>query len=132
MNLEKSGAPLLPEVYSAGVIDRACIRAIVEQNARETSHALAAGLNADQVAIEHGQQYEKLLYSVAPDDTVQFVTIYHEEQDAVLQETLAKIRAPGIAIPSAAVPVEESNFVKWIGLITAIFMLYLLIKLLAI
>lgn len=129
MNLEKSGAATLPEVYREGVIDRACIRIIVEQNARETEGAVAAGLNAHQLALDHGDRYEKLLYSVAPDDVVKFVTIYHEEQDAIHQATLDKIRAAVTTTPIAAPPPEESNFAKWIGLITAIFMLYLLIQL---
>lgn len=130
MNLEKRGAPVLPEIYSEGVIDRACIRAIVEQNAQETAKAVAAGSNVHQLALDHGDQYERLLYSLAPDDVVQFLKIYHEEQDAFNQATLDRMRARIHATSDAATPVEESNFVKWIGLITFLFMLYLLIKLL--
>ena len=130
MSLEKSGASVLPEVYSSGEINRACIRAIVEQNARETADAITAGLNIHQLALDQGDQYEKLLYSVPPEDVVQFVTIYHEEQDAIHQATLDKIRTNITTPLGAAAPAEESNFVKWIGLVTFIFMLYLLIKLL--
>lgn len=130
MSLEKHGDPWLLASDGVAVIDRPFIRALVEKNAKETADALAAGLNVHQLALDQADRYERFLFSLQPGDDVKFLTLYHEEQDALTQAMLDKSRAEIQLTPIHTPNIQESNFAKWIGLITFFFVLFLLIRLL--
>lgn len=130
MSLERAGNLAFGDAAIKPTVNRPFVRALVEGNAKAMHDASAAGENIHQLALDQSDQFEKLLFSLAPGDDVKFLTLYHEELDASTQAIIEKNRAATIDLAKHPIPAPEGNFPKWIGIITFLFMLYLLINLL--